>query len=53
MSVRLSVDTLGTTLYGPDFDYPSWEFFFLSHMEIKYIEAVRRRIIFEISKHVI
>ena len=47
MSVRLSIVTLGTTFYGQDLVYPSWDFVFLLHMERTYIEAVRRRIIFE------
>ena len=50
MSVRLSVDTLGTTLYEQDLGYLSWDFVFLLHMERTYIEAVRKRIIFEKSK---
>ena len=45
MSVRLSVDTLGTTLYGQDLGYPSCDFAFLLHMERTYIEAVLSRII--------
>ena len=44
-SVLLSVDTLGTTLYGQDLVYPSCDFIFLLHMERTYIEAVRMRII--------
>ena len=48
--VRLSVDTLGPSLYGQDLGYPSWDFVFLFHMKRAYIEAVRRRIVFEKSK---
>ena len=45
MSVRLSIVTLGTTFYGQDLVYPSWDFVFLLHMVRTYIEAVRSHII--------
>ena len=51
MSVCPSIDTLGTTLYGQDLGYPSWDFVPLSHMEWTYIEAVFTCIIFEKLKN--
>ena len=44
------LDFIDGSLYGIVFDYSSVDFIFLSYMEWKYIEAVRRRIIFEKSQ---